>query len=258
MSELINSLRLQTAQFNNFLIENYLADASNKAGYGEPYLYLFNSFFGLSEGFSSLGLVLGTIDEIEGQDLISLKKSITDAATVVYLIEEASDLDMLSLNIKGINTVNLKSSIESIATYGREFNKPKSEIEREIDELKEDNPGYFDNNGTHIYNDYKVSLQEALTYLSDSSAVLQVKNSFKKVNEIYQYFSSIVFGSENTTANYTGDKVFLSNLLSTLTVLLIAAGYIEPFFQKPDDIVQFFEQHIKDISATQIAIFNSL
>lgn len=258
MSQLINNLRLQTAQFNNFLIENYLEVVSNKEGYGEPYIYLFDSFFRLSEGLSSVGSAFGNIDEIQIQNLISLKECIAEAAVVVYLIEESTDIDRLSLNIKSINTYYLKNNIDNITAYGKKFNKPQSKINTEIDDLKEDNPGYFDSNGTYTYNDYQISLDEAVNYLSNNATVLQVRNAFKKVNEIYQYFSSIISDTDNTVGNYTGEKVFLGELLNTVAILLIALGYIEPFFRKPNDIVRLFEQHIEEISVIQAAIFSSL
>jgi hypothetical protein len=199
-----------------------------------------------------LGSAFENIAHIKGLEVIPLKEAIAEAAGVVYLIETATDIVELTLKIKGINTENIINSIQNISSYGKEFNKSQSDIDTEIEGIKQDNEDYFNNSGSYKFSVYNATFSDTIAYLSSNASVLQVRNAFKKVNDIYEYYSPI------TSANYTHDKDFLSSLLNTLTILLLAFGYIEPFFQKSNDIVEYFEEHIKDIIATQAEIFSQL
>jgi hypothetical protein len=174
------------------------------------------------------------------------------------LIEKSADLSELTLSVKGIITGGFNNSIQNITAYGKQFNKDQNSIDTEIQELQQDNTEYFNNNGSFKFSIYQIHLEEAIIYLSSNAAVVQVKSAFKKVNDTYQYFSSIILSADNTGKNYCLDQTFLSNLLNTLSVLLIALGYSEPFFEKRDDVIRLFEQHIRDIVATQTVIFDSL
>ena len=258
MNELINCLRLQTAQLNNFLIENYLASVKTRVGYDEPYIYFFNSFINLSESLTAVGAAFGNIDNIQVGDLNQLKETILEVANNVYLIEKAAGVDVLALNIKGINTFNLNQSIENIIAYGKKFGKSEEEINAELAQLKQDNEEYFDFMGTFKYKAYQTSPQEAIAYLSSNANVWQVKYAFKNVNQTYNYFSSLIWKPESRGTNYTGDKIFITAILNTLTLVLIALGYVEPFFRKTEDFGQSFEKQIKDISATQASFKNYL
>jgi|GEM_PF-2989238 len=258
MNELINNLRLQTAQFNNFLIENYLSGVKNIEDYPQPYEYLFDSFKTQSENVSFLGLTFANIDDIENIDLIPLKEAINQAAGISYLIEKAANIDELALNINGINTYNLSNTVNNIIAYGKEFNHDQTQTDAEIEELKQDNTLYFADNGTYKYSAYHLSTEESLTFLSNNSATAQVRTAFKSATKTFRYFSAIISRPQNLTTNYTGDKAFISSLLNTLTVLLVAISYIEPFFQKPSKVVQLFEQHIEEISAIQSSLFATL
>jgi hypothetical protein len=256
MSGLSDALRLQTAQFNNFLIENYLVKLKTRENEDEPHAYLFNSFFKLSEHLAKVGSLFGDLTNLHPGNLIPLNDAIKEAVNMVFLIEKAAGIDELTLNIRGINTTSLQSNIKNIADYGKEFDKEQHEINIELDELKHDNRGYFNEDGTLKFASYEINFEEAIEYLSNHSSVLQVKNTVKKIADTYQYFSSITTGNGYT--NYGGDKFFLIHLMNTLTILLMALGYIEPFFVKLSNTTQFFEQHIKGILATQSSVLNDL
>jgi hypothetical protein len=258
MSELSDNLRLQVAQLNNFLIENYLAKAKSRGSEREPLAYLFGSFFQLSEHLAAIGSTMGNLSSLQKESLTSLRDAIAKAVSVVYLIEKADGIDELTLNIKGINTAVLINTIKNISAYGKQFMKEQAEIDAEIEELKQDNEEYFNNDGTLKFECYEIPFQESITYLSNHPTILQVKNAFKKISDTYQYFSSIISLKGAGKTDYKGNKIFIINLLNTLTVLLIALGYVEPFFLKPGDIAQFFEQQIKDITATQSSLLNDL
>lgn len=251
MNELINSLRLQTAELNNFLIENYLASVKTKVGYGEPYIYFSNSFLNLSESLATVGTAFGNIDNIQIGEIIQLNETISEVVNIVYLIEKAAGIDELASNIKGITTLNLNSSIENIISYGEKFSKSQVEINTEVEQLKQDNAEYFDNMGNFKYTAYQISPQEAIAYLSSNANTWEVKYSFKNANQTYNYFTSLISDRGSKGTNYTGDETFITAILNTLTLVLIALGYVEPFFRKTEDFGQFFENQIKEISATQ-------
>lgn len=258
MNELINCLRLETAELNNFLIENYLASVKTRVGYAEPYVYFFNSLLNLSESLSAVGAAFGDINNIKAGVLNQLKETILEVANIVYLIEKAANIDEFALNIKGINTLNLNQSIENITAYGKKFGKSQEQINEEIEQLKQDNEEYFDIMGAFKYSSYLTLPQEAIAYLSINANVWQVKYSFKHANQTYNYFNSLISEFRGKETNYTGNKIFITEVLNTLTLVLIALGYLEPFFRKTENFGQSFEKQIKNISSTQAAFKNHL
>jgi hypothetical protein len=256
MSRLSDALRLQTAQFNTFLIENYLGKLKTQENEGEPHAYLFNSFFKLSEHLAKVGSLLGDLTNLQPGSLIPVNDAIKEAVNMVFLIEKAAGIDELALNIRGINTASFQSNIKNILAYGREFGKDQQEINTELDELKQDNREYFNEDGTLKFASYEIKFEEAIQYLIDHSSVLQVKNTVKKIADTYQFFSSITTATDNRHTNYAGDKIFLIHLMNALTIQLMALGYIEPFFLKLSNTTQLFEQYIKGILDTQSSVLN--
>ncbi|TFF33288.1 hypothetical protein [Mucilaginibacter psychrotolerans] len=258
MSELSSNLRLQLAQLNNFLIENYLSKLESQGSEKDPYAYLFNSFLQLSQHLAAIGSTIGSLGNLPEGSLLPLKEAITKAVDVVYLIEKANGIDELTSYIEGINTAILLNSIKNISAYGKQFGIVQAEIDAEIKELKQDNSAYFNIDGTLKFESYEFHFDEAIAYLSHYAAVSRVKNAFKKIADTYQYFSSMISVTSVADTNYTGNKAFIGNLLNTLTVLLIALSYVEPFFQKSTEITQIFERHIIDITSTQTSLLNEL
>ncbi|AMR33533.1 hypothetical protein A0256_19950 [Mucilaginibacter sp. PAMC 26640] len=254
MSELSDALRLKTAQFNNFLIENYLGKIKARKDVDELHTFLFGAFLNLSEHLSAIGSILASLNNVQKVNLAPINDAISEAITVVYLIEKSADFDDLTSNIHGINTASLLSSIHNINSYGEVFNESQANIDTEINELKQDNPVYFAADGTPNFPSYKILPNEALSYLTDHASVLQVKLAFKKIRDATHCFSTI----DDNSVNYEANKLFVSSVLNTLTVILIALGYIEPFFLKASTVAGFFEQQVKEISALQTALIKEL
>jgi hypothetical protein len=252
MNLLINDLRLKLAQLNSFLIQNYLLKIKKNEAYPEHQKFLFDAFHNLSEGLAALGVALEANETLSAEHTVPLQKALADATLVTYLIERSTDIDDLTETIKSILSDSLDNTVEHIKAYGLQFPKSQDEINEEISALIAENPDYFNEDGTLKYSVFRISTEDASAYLLEHATVSQVKNAFKNSAKVSSFFNSF---QVSPAAN---GITTLMNLLTTLTIILVAFGYVEPFFEKDDLTVYEFHKLVKAVAAMQSSLLTEL
>ncbi|TSD67740.1 hypothetical protein FFF34_010230 [Inquilinus sp. KBS0705] len=233
MSHAADDLRLELAHFNNFIIQNYLA-ALKATVKNEPLLYLYNVFKKMGDSLCTIGNAIAAQKDVSYRDLMPLNQTVFDAALSIFLIERSNNLEDLILRINGVNTYYLQSNLENIDKYGLQFGKDKAVIEDEISILKQDNSGYFNQNGLLKYIPYLPDNQEILTYLKNNAQIRTTGRAFNGLTTSFDVFTEPT-ANENSNTNKL-------KLLTVLNIALISMSYIEPFLGQSKQVTVTFEE----------------
>ena len=101
----------------------------------------------------------------------------------------------------------------------------------------------------------KISTEDAATQIIEHSSISQTRIAFKKVTPLYEYFKSILSGSKQNIKSDHGSKIILFDLL---IIVLIAFGYIEPFFEKDENTSNEFAKLIDQSTVMLSSLKNNL
>jgi hypothetical protein len=242
MDHLIKDLRLAIAQFNTFIIENYILNKNEINNNSEPHSYLFNTFKILSTGLGDYGEYLGKIDIASYRNSLSeLQKSLIEHSIItIYIIEKSVDEADLRSVINSINAYFFQTSINNVLKYSEIYKTDIAVVKEEIDQLIKDNSEYFTKEGTTKCEPYYPSIDEAVSFLVNNTHLPQFKTKFKKTITSHNFFNNYI-NNDDTIYNKSKNGL-LYYLLDSLYIVLLALTYIEPFYEKDEEINnEFFE-----------------
>jgi hypothetical protein len=244
-----DTLRLQLAEFNTFVIEQYVS-LGDTCIEQEPKKFLFGAFCSMSRGLASIGKVISLPSISNTRDLSIIKDSLQESYIATFLIEMSAGIGELTEEINKINAVQIVSILDDIERYGLEYRKLREEINEEIAQVKCDYKDYFNNDGSFKNFGVSANFEQAANFLEERSGLAYVKKAFTNGKNSYHYFSSMVLDVLNGKAVGKSDKL-LKNVLDALTIILIALSHIEPFLEVHLAQTSIFQNFIKRISVTK-------
>jgi hypothetical protein len=250
------TLRLQLAEFNNFIIEQYLSNKNIQVE-KEPQKFLFGVFYNLSLALSSIGKVISLPAAPNARDISIIKDSLEESYRAAFLIERSANMNELTEQIMLINTLQLVSIIENVEKFGSEFNKPREVINEETAQIKYDYKDYFNADESFKYRGAPIDFETAVNFLKKNSSLPNLKKAFTHGERSYKFLFDLHFDMLNSkNIGYTDN--LLKNTLDALNLVLITLSYIEPFFEPAIAQTNTFQKSVKKILITKASLYKNL
>lgn len=249
-------LRLQIAEFNNFIIEQYLSHKNTHIE-KEPQKFLFGVFYNLSRSLSSIGTVISLPTTLKARDVSIIKDSLEESYRAAFLIERSANMDELTEKIMLINSLQIVSIIDNVEKFGSEFSKPLELINEEIAQIKCDYQDYFNADKSFKYRGTSVDFETAVNSLEESSSLPRLKKAFTHGKNSSKFLSDLHLDILNGK-NIGDTNNLLKNTLDALNIVLITLSYIEPFFEPPIAQTNIFQKSIKKLLITKTNLYKNL